>query len=312
MASETTTEDPTRTAPRRDVARWPLLPMGAAAALFGMLPWLATGARLPLQNLWEGAPGDAPFVLLPFSQYAVSLIAALLIVGALAAGIVGRALRAATAKGATALLLVGVVVVQLVAVAQTAATVHAGLQVGEEATVYVVGLTAGAVFIVLVGVGALLLVARAPRGGALIGLVIGAIALGPWTSALIVPFGSVSVEPPAALVLTSWIAPVLAGAAIAWAGVDTVGRVIAAVATVILVWVAPALLTGVSSALGTRVYANNPGDMLDYGVNVFGMALLIPELALRPILATVITAAVGLGIRMLIARRADSPHPVAS
>ncbi len=312
MASETTTEDPTRTAPRRDVARWLFLPMGAAAALFGMLPWLATGAGLPLQNLWEGAPGDAPFVLLPFSQYAVSLIAALLIVGALAAGIVGRALRAATAKGATALLLVGVVVVQLVAVAQTAATVHAGLQVGEEATVYVVGLTAGAVFIVLVGVCALLLVVRAPRGGALIGLVIGAIALGPWTSALIVPFGSVSVEPPAALVLTPWIAPVLAGAAIAWAGVDSVGRVIAAVATVILVWVAPALLTGVSSALGTRVYANSPGDMLDYGVNVFGMALLIPELALRPILATVITAAVGLGIRMLIARRAPSAHPAES
>lgn len=312
MASETTTEDPTRTAPRRDVARWPFLPMGAAAALFGMLPWLATGAGLPLQNLWEGAPGNTPFVLLPFSQYAVSLIAALLIVGALAAGIVGRALRAATAKGATALLLVGVVVVQLVAVAQTAATVHAGLQVGEEATVYVVGLTAGAVLIVLVGVGALLLVVRAPRAGALIGLVIGAIALGPWTSALIVPFGSVWVEPPAALILTPWIAPVLAGAAIAWAGVDTVGRVIAAVATVILVWVAPALLTGVSSALGTRVYANSPGDMLDYGVNVFGMALLIPELALRPILATVITAAVGLGIRMLIARRSDSPHPVAS
>lgn len=312
MTTEPRTDVPTTTALSRGVPRWAFLPIGAAAALLGLLPWLVTGARLPMQNLWAGAPADAPFVLLPFSQYAVSLIGAILIVGALTAGIAGRALGAASAKGATPLLITGVVAVQLIAIVQTAVTVHAGLRIGDDATIYVAGLAAGAVFVVLIGVGVMALLIRAPRAGALIGLVIGAIAMSTWIAALIAPLGSTPVDMPSApalvmlVLVMPWVTPVLAGIAIAWAGVNTPGRIAAAIASVILVWVAPALLTGISSALGTRVYANSPGDMLDYGVNVFGMALLIPELALRPIIATVITAAIGLGIRRLLARRREN------
>lgn len=309
MTTEPRTDVPTTVAAPREVPGWSFLPIGAAAALLGLLPWLVTGARLPLQNLWAGAPADAPIVLLPFSQYAISLIGALVIVGALAAGIAGRALGAASAKGAAPLLVAGVVSVQLIAIAQTAATVHAGLRIGDEATIYVAGLTTGAVFVVLVGVGVMLLLVRAPRAGALIGLVVGAIAMSTWISAFIAPLGSAPVDAPSvvALVLvTPWITPVLAGNAIAWAGVDTPGRIVAALASVILVWVAPAVLTGISSALGTRIYANSPGDMLDYGMNVFGLALLIPELALRPIIGVLITAAIGLGIRWLLTRRRAS------
>lgn len=302
MTADPTADVPTATASRRPLPGWSFPPIGALAALLGLLPWLVTGARLPLQNLWEGAPPDAVFVLLPFSQYAVSLVGALLIVGAVAAGIAGRALGATSPRAAAALL-IGVVVVQVAAVVQTALTVRAGLRIGEQSDVYIVGLTAGAMLVVFVGVVVTGLVTRAPRAGALIGLVLGAIALAPWVSALIVPFGSAPAGISPIMALLPWITPVLAGIAIAWTGVDTAGRVAAAVATVLLVWVAPALLTGISSALGTRVYANSPADMLDYGLGVFRMALFIPELALRPIIATVVTATIGLGIRGLLARR---------
>src|SRR6185437_8146678 len=72
---------------------WASLGIGAAAALAGLLPWLVHGMQLPLQNLGERMTGPADIVLLPFSQYALTLIAALLVVGAAAAGIASRSVR---------------------------------------------------------------------------------------------------------------------------------------------------------------------------------------------------------------------------
>ncbi|MCT9820944.1 hypothetical protein N3K63_11690 [Microbacterium sp. W1N] len=292
-------------------SRWLLFGVGAVAAVVALVPWLLTGARLPIQNFWSEIPSALPVVLLPFSQYAVSLIFALLMVGSAAAGIAGRALRARSARAGTTTLVAGVVVIQLLAVVQTALVLSTLLPDTDEAIIYLAGLTAGAVVTVLLGVLATVLIARAPRGGAVIGLTAGAIAFGSWVAALIVPFGSVPTDYPFLLTLVQWIAPVLTGVAIAWAGVGTPGRIVAAVGALLLVWVAPAAMTGIANALGTRVYATAPGEMLDFGLTVFGLALLTPELALRPILATVITAALGLLLRGVIARRraAQTPAP---
>ncbi|MCR2783931.1 MULTISPECIES: hypothetical protein [unclassified Microbacterium] len=145
---------------------------------------------------------------------------------------------------------------------------------------------------------------RAPRAGALLGLTVGAIAMRAWIASLIVPFGSASAGIPDALIVAQWVTPVLVGVAIAWTGINTVGRVISAVVAVVLAWVAPAAMTGIGSALGARVYVDHPAEMLDFGLGVFRSALLIPELALRPIITTVVTAAIGLGIRALLPRRA--------
>jgi len=69
------------------------------------------------------------------------------------------------------------------------------------------------------------------------------------------------------------------------------------------VWIGPAVLTGVGYALGSRVLWNDPAGMVDGAIQVFGLALLTPELAWRPVVACVLAAAVGLGIRTLVARR---------
>ncbi|RLK52959.1 hypothetical protein [Microbacterium telephonicum] len=284
-------------------SRWLLFGVGALAAVAALLPWLITGARLPLQNFWSEIPSAVPVVLLPFSQYAVSLIFALLMVGSAAAGLAGRLLGARTARFGTTTLAAGVVLVQLLAVVQTALVLSTLLPDETAAIVYLAGLTGGALVTVLLGALATVLIARAPRAGAVIGFTAGAVALGSWVAALIVPFGSVPDGYPFLLTLVQWVAPVLTGAAIAWAGLHTPGRIVAAVGALLIVWVAPAAMTGIGSALGTRVYATMPAEMLDYGWNVFLLALLTPELALRPIIATLVTAAVGLGIRALLARR---------
>lgn len=43
--------------------------VGALVAVVGLLPWIVTGMRLPLQNRWaaETLPGDMPVALLPFN-----------------------------------------------------------------------------------------------------------------------------------------------------------------------------------------------------------------------------------------------------
>jgi hypothetical protein len=286
------------------------LPVGAGGAIVGLLPWLVSGARLPPQALWVQTlrAEDMPIALLPFSFLTVILIFSLLIVGAAAAGIGGRALRV---RGwGLALLVLGVLIVQIGATVQTAGVVQKGLQDRLESNVYLFALIAGTGLSILVGLTVTILVAGAPRAGALVGLTIGAIGMGSWIGTLIDPtlIGRGPLAP--LLVIVPWVAPVLTGVAIAWTGIDTAGRVIAALFALVLVWVAPAVTTALANALSNQVLIHSSSDVIDYAVGVFQAALLNPELALRPIIATAVVAGVGLGVRALISsrrRRAAAP-----
>lgn len=282
---------------RRPLAWWASILIGIAAAAAGLLPWLVTGMRLPLQNLWDAqtAPESMPLALLPFSQYALTQLFGLIVVGSAAAGIAARATRSRLTRGGFGLLTLGVLAVQVVAIAQSALVVGAGLQQRRESLLYLGALTAVCVLSFLIGVAALLLIARAPRAGALIGLTAGAIAAGSWVGGFFQPLLATGSDGLYVIVgLIQWVAPVLVGVAIAWTGVNTVGRVVAAVVGLTLLWIAPAAMTGISNAAGSRVLARYPLEMIDYGVSVFGMALFMPEIALRPIVAAVVVAAVGL------------------
>ena len=279
------------------------LPVGIGGAILGLLPWLVSGARLPPQVLWEQTlrAQDMPIALLPFSFVTVILIFSLLVVGAAAAGIGGRALRV---RGwGLVLLVLGVLIVQIGATVQTAGVVQKGLQDRLESDVYLFALIAGTSLSILVGLIVTILVAGAPRAGALIGLTIGAIGMGSWIGTLIEP--SLVGRGPLAglLVIVPWVAPALTGVAIAWTGIGTAGRVIAALFALVLVWVAPAVTTALANALSNQVLVRSSSDVIDYAAGVFQAALLTPELALRPILATAAVAGVGLGVRALISSR---------
>jgi hypothetical protein len=196
-----------------------------------------------------------------------------------------------------------VLLVQVWATVQTSTVVREGLQERLESTLYLGGLIAGTGFCILIGIIVTVLVARAPRAGALLGLAVGAIGMGSWTSAFLDPsrLGGGSDSP--LLAIVPWIPPVLTGVAIAWAGVNTAGRVIAALVAVALTWVAPAVTTALASSLGSRELLEGGGDVIGYGVDIFQTALLTPEIALRPILATVVVAGIGLVVRALLRTR---------
>lgn len=289
----------------RNLPWWTYLLLGAASAVAGLIPWLISGMRLPLQNLWatETLPDDMPIALLPFNQYALLQIVALIVTGAAIAGIVARATRRRRPRFGVAAMLAGVLVVQVAAVVQTTLVVRAGLQERPESDLYLGALVAVAALSVLTGVLVMLLVAAAPRAGAMIALSIAAVAFGQWCSSLLVPRGTVPVAEIAPMLdLIRWVPSVLVGVAIAWAGVGTVGRVLAAGASLVILWIGPAFITAVANAAGSRVLARDPAAMLEYGAGVFGMALTIPTIALPPLIVAVVVAAIGIVGRVILRR----------
>ncbi|BDZ53548.1 hypothetical protein [Agromyces marinus] len=297
--------EPDETGPR-PIRWWLCLPIGAAAAALGLLPWVLSGMRLPLQNLWatDTPPESYPLVLLPFSQYALSIIAALLIVGSAFAGVAARATRPVRRRPGTAWMLLGLLAVQVFAIAQTATVVRDGLEERPESTLYLAALVGIATLAVFVGLVVMLLVAAAPPGGAVIGLAITAVLTPGWVRLLLIHDLFPVVDPASAQVLDllRWLPAVLVGAAIAWAGVASVGRVLGALVALAVLWIGPALITAVSNAASSRVLARDPVEMLDYAGDVFRAAVTDPSLALPPIIVAVVVAVLGLLGKLIVGR----------
>lgn len=300
------------TVPRQGLTVSPLgrYAIGVAAAVVGLLPWLLTGMRLPLQNLWAQptSPEDMPLVLLPFNQYFVVEIAALLVVGGAGAGAVARR-YVPTGLGAVA---VGLLGVQAFAVVQTAVTVGSGLGARPGATPYLAGLVALSVLALAISAGVMVLLARAPRAGALVGAAIAALLLASWLHVLVA--GPSSPVPPgvamAVVGYTRWLGPVAIGAAIAWCGLRTTGRVAAAVGALVGLWLVPPFVTATAAAVGSRVLARDPAAMAEYGAGVFRMAATMPALVVPPLAVAVVAAVLGL-LLVAVRRRAAVAGPQA-
>lgn len=280
--------------------------VGAASAIVGLAPWLITGMRLPLQNLWavDTSPAEMPVTLLPFSQYALALIVAVIVTGSAIAGGLARATRAKRPRFALVAIVVGALAIQLVALAQTTVTVSNGLRESTAAAVYLVMLVAGSLASIMIGQLVLLLIARAPKSGAVIGMSVAGIALSTWLEGIVLPFGTVSLAPNLVLLdAIRWVPAVVVGVAVAWCGLGTIGRVSAAIVSLLVLWIGPAAVTAVTSAAGSRVLAPYPSDMVDYGAQVFVSALGVAGGSLSLLVVAVIVMALGLAARWAIRRR---------
>ena len=157
------------TVDRRPLPAVVWLLIGAAGALVGLLPWLVTGARLPLQNLAaDQSTTDTPIALLPFSQYFLVTIVALLVVGAGAAGIAARALADRRPRFGTTLLVTGMLVAQLISAVQSSVITVQLLERSTRTLIYAGAVVAVIVVSLAVSLLVVLLIARAPVPGATI------------------------------------------------------------------------------------------------------------------------------------------------
>ncbi len=206
--------------PNPALPMWSLPLFGALAVLAGLAPWFATGARLPLQNLWEQEtlPADMPLVAVPLSQYELGTVLAMFVVGGVLAGLVvrtstsgaeqarpvdrsNRANRADRleharrtgdapyATGATPSRIrgraawaagIGAGIVLAAVIIQSALVVAGGLREGPLAGSYLALAVAWSVLCALVALTLLGLIARAPRPGATIGWAVAAAPIATW------------------------------------------------------------------------------------------------------------------------------------
>ncbi|TFB68110.1 hypothetical protein E3O06_16510 [Cryobacterium glaciale] len=283
------------------------LVMGMLSAIVGLLPWLVTGMRLPLQNLWavNTLPEDMPIVLLPFSQYTITLIVAVIVTGSALAGGLARVTRAQHPRFTLAAIVVGVLTVQVVAIVQTAVTTAVGLTESPAAKVYLFVLTAGTLAASLIGLLILALIARAPVAGAMVAVSLAAVASSAWLNGFIAHPLSFEVSETARALLnaTRWVPAVIVGLAVAWGGLATIGRVAGAVVSFLALWIGPTLFTAVSAAAGTRVLAAYPAEMLDYGAQVFVSALGVKGGSASLLIPAVIVMVLGLAVRWALRRR---------
>lgn len=279
------------------------LVVGVAAAIVGLLPWLITGMRLPLQNLWavDTLPEQMPIVLLPFSQYLLTFIIAMLVTGSAIAGGVARATRAHHPRFAAVAIIIGVLLVQVVATVQTAVTVASGLRDGTEADVYLVACVFATIAATLIGLLLLVLIYRAPAAVAVLAISMAAVALSPWLQGILLPPGLMATAPnPVLLAIVRWVPALIVGLAVTWSGLHTIGRVVGALLSLLALWIGPALFTAVSAAVGTRILARYPAEMAEYGAQVFVSALDARNGSLSILVPAIVVTILGLTARWAI------------
>ncbi|WFR82727.1 hypothetical protein [Arthrobacter sp. Y-9] len=302
--------DTTDTAPalrprtRTGLPDWAGFVLGVVCALVGLLPWLLQGMRLPLQNLWadEVSPDAMPLVALPFSQYSLVLLVSLIVTGSALAGLLLRSVgRPRRARGFV-LAWAGLLLVQGAATAQTASAVRPGLSEDSRSDLYFGTILGVIIASIVVGLLVAVLVSRAPAPGAALGLTMGALVVDSWLSTLLYaqdgPFRIASPVP-----LLEWLPAVLVGAVLAWCGVRSVGRVLAWIVSLFLLWIVPALFTGIMTAAGSRVLLRNPRDALEAAGETFAAALGPAGMSWRYVLVALVIGAVGAVVAGVIRRR---------
>ena len=279
---------------------------GAAFAVLALLPWLVTGMRLPLQNLWaaQTLPQDMPIALMPLSQYAITQVLAILVVGYGSAGVLARAIRPRLPRGAVLGLAGGALAVHLVVAVQALTTVASGLRERTASDVYLAALVAVVVASVLIGLLVLRMLTAPSRAAAVLGLCSLGLVGASWLESLLTALSTVSGEGPSAAVfpVLRWVPAVVVGATIAWGGCGTTARSAPSVLGLLLLWLVPAALTALSSAVGSRVLLPYPREVVSYGLEVLRAATFDSALVLPPLLLALVIAAAGIVARRLLGR----------
>lgn len=256
-----------------------LLTLGAVCGVAGLLPWFLQGAQLPLQNLWvdQSMSDDMPLVLLPFSQYYLGFLAGVMVIPWLLVGFMARGPLLAGTHHRLVALAMGIGAVQLVALAQTSIVVGTGLDFdgGRSlfAVLYLLGMVGGCLVAAGLGVVVFLLLARAPRSDAVLGLGMAAVVVAPWTREFLFAGEFAPVYWDWGYVLGRWLAAAYLGLMIGWNGVWPAKRLLTSAAALAIWWIGSAVLWGLQFMVGSRSSLGRPTEMANGFISGFTITL---------------------------------------
>ncbi|MGI5951395.1 MAG: protein-L-isoaspartate O-methyltransferase family protein [Brooklawnia sp.] len=268
---------------------WLGLPVGLLAALIGLLPWLVTGASLPLQNLWAEPtlPEQMPWAGLPISQYYVPQVLALLMIGSALAGLAARALRTTDGAPTSWQIWLGASLLQLAAISQVFMVLGNGLDLanrgpGSRSALYWVGMLGVTLGSWGLATLAFWMISRGSRPAFAIGIAIAAAPLRVWVrTAFLVRMYPWDL-PPGLYTAMTWLAALAVGGALGYCGWRERQALWAWIACPVLMVLGPGLLEsltwGFSSARATQ---GNLFEMLGQGLDGFlpgAVAAVLPML----------------------------------
>jgi hypothetical protein len=265
----------------------------------GALPFLLAGLRLPPQNLWdtEQLPETMPLVALPFSQYSITLLVAIGVVGAVASALTGLAAPREQRQHAVLAALAGAALAAAVALAQTSTVVRDGLDGSKRAELYFTAIVGVTVLGVVLGLVAGHAVVSGGPGSRAAALAVFSSLLSSWLGAFLLLQNSIGGGPwQAAYNAIPWVTAIVAGIGLALCPPRSGRAVLAWVAALVILWGAPALFTAVSYVAGSRAIlaGSPPSEWLDAGLDVLQAALLPGNKPLGPFALTVAVGLLGL------------------
>lgn len=280
---------------------WGIL-VGPLAVGLGLLPWLLTGARLPLQNLWVGG-GQEAFSFLPLSQYSLTAVVAFSVVPGLFAALAWGLLWGSSPGGKSARQAISVFmgIVQIIVALQSISVLASGHDVGGAgtragyATFYVTALTAWTVACAVLGQLVFWLAARTAAWPRAVGLILTVLPLRWWFLSWMgfLPLAEFS-QSPWLQWLSRWMPALVLGAALGFIGWRPARLLWAWVAGAVLVWFGEAAAFALAYVAGTRSMLYNPRGAADAGLQAF-LAML------GPVGGSLTQALVGLAIGGLLA-----------
>ncbi|WP_353115016.1 hypothetical protein [Microbacterium sp.] len=290
---------PAHAAPRHQSNGLAGVALGVVSVAVGIMPWLASGGILPLQNLWTDGtlPNEMPFALLPVSQYYAVTMFVLLLLGGVFAGLARRAFARSWAAWPIGL---GVLIGHIVVVVQSFVADAKGLDLGDaRAVLYLGGLIGIAVVGILVAQLAFWMCTARSTGVAALGTALAAVPFANWVGLWVNDAAGISGAPEWILLALRWLPAVVVGLALVWCGLRPPVRLIVWLVSLGALWLVPAAFGAVQYGLGMRVLQGDIAEMMQASAQVFPQMLAVEWM---PVVVAAGIAAVGTALRAVIGR----------
>ena len=280
---------------------------GAVGALVGLLPWLVTDMELPLMGIARiySAPEQSSVALMPLSHYYLMTSVSMILVGSAVTGTLTRLAAVRDTALNLRLVITGVVAVQVIALVQAASVLNGGIQYSSQGQTYLLGVSGAVMMAIAAGVVLLVGLARGGVAAMAVASTFGALALGAWISAVIMPLGGDWMDNVSrsrlewAIALSTLVPILVVGAVVGWCGASSPRRAAASATSFVALWLVPSLITAYGVAVSSHTSIQDLRAVASTGTRMLADLLMSSSAFYQLFIAAVVALVVAITMRTI-------------